>query len=258
MNHTPPPAAVIRIGWMVVTSFLVESVIFGLSVLPAAAVWRMIFRWRFPSEALRILALSTTFLPLFALFAFVLMFASAAAMRLLRWRTPPDMEMEIERFGWPLLGWVRYMVSIHLVRVFAGSLFRATPMWTWYLRLNGARVGRGVYVNSLTVSDHNLIELGDHVVIGDGVHMAGHIVEHGVVKTARVRLGKRVTVGLGTWVSIGVTAGDGCQIGAMSLVPKFTVLQPDTVYAGIPVRVIEAHHADHHGAARLRQPAAKA
>jgi acetyltransferase-like isoleucine patch superfamily enzyme len=128
------------------------------------------------------------------------------------------------------------MVSVHVVRLFAGSVLRSTPLWTFYLRLNGARLGRGVYVNSLAVNDHNLLEFGDRVVIGDGVHLSCHTVEHGVVKTARVRLGDYVTIGLGTVVGIGVDAGPRCQVGALSLVPKFSSLKPDTTYVGTPVR----------------------
>ena len=104
----------------------------------------------------------------------------------------------------------------------------ATPLWTFYLRLNGARLGRGVYVNSLAVNDRNLLDFGDRVVIGDGVHLSGHTVEHGIVKTAGVRLGDHVTIGLGTVVGIGVEAGARCQVGALSFVPKFSRLEPDT------------------------------
>jgi hypothetical protein len=39
------------------------------------------------------------------------------------------------------------------------------------------------------VSDYNLLECGDDVVIGGGVHLSGHTVEAGIVKTARIRLG---------------------------------------------------------------------
>jgi non-ribosomal peptide synthetase-like protein len=137
--------------------------------------------------------------------------------------------------------WVRYMVASHVVRVLAGAIFRGSPVWTAYLRLNGAKIGRRVYVNSLFVSDHNLLEFGDEVVIGSEVHLSGHTVEAGVVKTARVRLGREVTIGLGSVIDIGVTVGDGCQVGALSLVPKHTILEPGGVYAGIPVRRLEPH-----------------
>ncbi len=33
-------------------------------------------------------------------------------------------------------------------------------------RVTGARIGRRVYVNTLFISDHNLLEFGDDVVIG--------------------------------------------------------------------------------------------
>jgi len=135
--------------------------------------------------------------------------------------------------------WARYMVASHLVRLLAGAAFRGSPIWTAYLRQNGARIGRGVYVNTLFISDHNLIEIDDDVVIGSEVHISGHTVEAGVLKTAGVRLGRSVTIGLGTVVDIDVTIGAGCQVGAMSLVPKHTTLEPDAVYAGIPVRRID-------------------
>jgi acetyltransferase-like isoleucine patch superfamily enzyme len=101
------------------------------------------------------------------------------------------------------------------------------------------RLGRGVYINSLAVNDHNLLELGNRVVIGDGVHLSGHTVEHGVVRTARVHLGDDVTIGLGTVVPIGVEAGARSQVGALSFVPKFSRLEADTTYVGAPVRPLQ-------------------
>jgi hypothetical protein len=45
------------------------------------------------------------------------------------------------------------------------------------------------------VADFNLLEFGDDVVIGDEVHLSGHTVEGGVVKTAPLCLGNNVTIG---------------------------------------------------------------
>jgi len=112
-----------------------------------------------------------------------------------------------------------------------------SPIWTAYLRLSGARVGERVYIASLSLSDYNLLDLGDDVVIGADVHISGHTVEGGVVKTAGVRLGRNVTIGLGTVIDIGVDVGPDCQVGALSFVPKHTHLEAGAVYAGIPVRI---------------------
>ena len=229
-----------RVAWTLVSAFVVESLVFGLAMLPGALFWEGFASRVYPFDLLRIVVLSMAFVPAYGLFAFTLMVLSAVSCRWLGWRTPENAEMSIKELEWPVLRWVRYMVSVHVVRLFAGSVFRATPLWTLYLRLNGARLGRGVYVNSLAVNDHNLLEFGNRVVLGDGVHLSGHTVEHGLVKTAAVRLGDDVVIGLGTVVGIGVVAGPRCQVGALSLVLKFSQLKADTTYVGTPVRELRS------------------
>jgi hypothetical protein len=121
---------------------------------------------------------------------------------------------------WPLLDWVRSVAANHVVRVLAGQF---APRNTAMDRLSAAqrRANRtAVYVNSFSVSDYNLLEFGDDVVIGADAHIAGHTVERGVVKTAFVKLGPGVMVGVGSIVDIGVTVGAGCQIGVSASCPN--------------------------------------
>jgi acetyltransferase-like isoleucine patch superfamily enzyme len=110
--------------------------------------------------------------------------------------------------------------------------------------MNGARIGKRVFINTLSIADHNLLEFGDDVVIGADVHISGHTVEDGVLKTAGVRVGSHVTIGLGSAIDIDVDIGDGCQIGALTLAPKHTRLDPNAVYVGIPARKLSEHLAD--------------
>ena len=232
-----------RVSWAVLTCFVVESLVFGLSALPAVLFWEWHLHWQLPGPFwIRTVLLSMVFIPAYLLFSIALVVLSAASVKVLGWRAPTNSEMIIARLEWPLLNWVRYMVSIHMVRTFAGLAFRATPLWTFYMRLNGAQMGRGVFVNSLWVTDHNLLRFGDDVVIGSEAHLSGHTVEKGIVKTAEVCLGAGVTVGVSSVVGIGVVAEPGSQIGALSLVPKFTRLESGKVYAGIPVH--EIHHTE--------------
>ncbi len=227
--------AVWRVSWTVVTICVVQGAVCGLAVFPVMLLWSALTAWSAPGPMVRLLVFSLMVAPSYVLFALALIGLSPLATKLTGWRTPPRAEMRIADLDWPLLDWVRYMVAIHIVRFFAGTLFRGSPVWTAYLRLNGARLGRRVYVNSLAVSDHSQLVFGDDVVIGSDVHISGHTVEGGLVKTAPVRLGHRVTIGLGTVVNIGVEAGAGCQIGALSFVPKHSRLDGDAVYVGIPV-----------------------
>ncbi|RPH55972.1 MAG: hypothetical protein EHM89_16235 [Acidobacteria bacterium] len=227
-----------RITWVVVTICVCQALVCALSVFPVLFLWRSLLPFTESRPALRLALSSLGIVPSYLLFALTLMLLSALATRLVGWRTLPDREMRIVDMEWPLLNWVRFMVSIHMVRFFAGSLFRGSPIWTAYLRLAGARLGRRVYVNSLGLSDYNLLDFGDDVVIGADVHISGHTVEGGIVKTGTVRLGHNVTIGVGSIVDIDVEVGSDCQIGALSLVRKHTKLEGRAVYAGIPVRPI--------------------
>jgi non-ribosomal peptide synthetase-like protein len=140
--------------------------------------------------------------------------------------------------------WAHYMTATHVVRLVAGTLFRGSPIWTAYLRANGARIGRRVFVNTLSIADHNLIELGDDVVLGADVHISGHTVEGGVVKTGRVRVGSNVTIGLGSIIDVGVEIGSRCEVGALTFVPKHARLEADGTYVGIPARRIDRPPSD--------------
>lgn len=228
----------LRVAWAGLSAILVESTVLALAALPSFLLLQWLARSTAP--AARAVVLLCTFGPAYVIFAIGLMIWSALAMRALRWRTPNHARLRIAQMDWPLLHWARYLASAHLVRLLAGTVFRATPLWTMYLRLNGARIGRGVFVNSLEVMDHNLLELGDGVVIGASTHLSGHTVEGGLVKTGAVVLGRNVTIGVGSVVGIDVSVAAETQIGALSLVPKHSRLPGKAVYAGIPVRRIDA------------------
>jgi acetyltransferase-like isoleucine patch superfamily enzyme len=232
----------LRVAWAVISALLVESVLLALGAVPSLLFLGWL--WRSTVGTVRAAVLLCAFGPAYVGFAIMFMVLSALAMSALRWRTPDNAALRIARMEWPLLDWARYLASTHVVRIVAGSVFRATPLWTWYLRLNGARIGRGVYVNSLAVMDHNLLQFGDGVVIGAGAHLSGHTVEGGIVKTGGVQLGRDATIGVGSVVGIDVVVGTGTQVGALSLVPKHSRLSDRAVYAGVPVQRIDGHRAD--------------
>lgn len=232
------PGARWRISVTAVSIVALQTAVCACAALPVLLAWAALAAWFAPGRVVATVVASILLVPSYVGFALCLMVISALATRIPGLRTPPNVEMRIADMDWRLMGWAHYMVATHVVRVLAGTLFRGSPIWTAYLRLNGARIGRRVYVNTLAVSDHNLLEFGDDVVIGDGVHLSGHTVEAGVVRTAGVRLANDVTIGVGAVVGIGVAVGQGSQVGALSLVPKHTTLEPGHIYVGIPVRIL--------------------
>lgn len=227
---------VIRYGRVVSTVvgiIVMQAFVCGLSALPVVVAWQ----WLDPlhlAAGMRTLVISALIVPSYAAFALTLILISPVVNRLTGTRSPDQVTLRLSDLERPLLTWVRYVVSIYIVRVMAGTLLRGTPLWTAYLRWNGARIGRGVFVNTLAITDHNLLSIGDNVVIGADVHMGGHTVEGGFLKTGRVTIGDDVTIGVSSVIDIGVRIGAGAQVGALSLVTKFMTLEENTTYAGIP------------------------
>ncbi len=230
----------LRVAWAVATVLVTECIILGLAVLPAVSFWTWLYDWTAIPEWAQVLAMAMAFVPAYILFALNVALLSALVVRLYGWRTPAGLNERLSDMSWPVLNWGRYLMTIHVVRVFSGAVFRSTPLWVMYLRFNGARIGRGAWVNSLKLMDHSLLEFGDQVVIGSDASVSGHIIEHGRLKTARVQLGHRVTIGIGSVVGIGTTVGEGTQVGALSVVPKHSILEAHATYAGAPVRRLDA------------------
>lgn len=227
-----------RIAWAVSTFILVEIIVCGLSAVPVVLLWLQFAKLLSANPRLQVLLLSGALIPSYIIFALALLAVSPLVLRLVGWRTPAQAEMRIADVDWQLLKFARYAAANHVVRVLAGAFFRGSPIWTFHLRLGGARLGRRVYVNSLELNDYNLLEFEDDVVIGAGAHLSGHTVEAGIVKTGRVHLGRNTTVGVNSIVEIGVTTGANCEIGALSFVPKNLTLEADAIYAGIPAKRI--------------------
>ena len=232
-------AAIFRFVWTLGTTFVVESLILGLSALPAVSFFQWHASWNIEPSAVRTVVLVMALAPAYVIFAVLLMVLSAGAMRLLGWRPVAPAELPIATLPWALCDWARYQMSAHVVGFLAGGLLRATPVWSFYMRLNGARLGHRVWVNSLGVTDHCLLDFCNDVVIGAGVHLSGHTVERGIVRIAPVRLGTGTTVGVNTHVEIDVETGPGCQFGSLSMVPKGSRLDGDSVYVGCPVRKLD-------------------
>jgi acetyltransferase-like isoleucine patch superfamily enzyme len=216
---------------------IVQAAICALAALPAALGWLALLA-AVPGSQGRTILVALLAVPTWCAFALTLMVVSPMVMRVAGGHTPAGAAMRISDVEWRLMHWCHHAVATHLVRVFAGSLFRGSPLWSVYLRLNGARVGRRVYVNSVHLADHHLLDLGDDVVVGAEAHLSGHTVERGVVRTGAVRVGAGATIGIGSIVEIGADVGAGCVVGALTFVPKFATLTPGAVYAGIPARVV--------------------
>ncbi len=97
--------------------------------------------------------------------------------------------------------------------------------------VNSIRIGNGVNIQDgsvlHTLYEKSVIEIGDHVSVGHNVTIHGATV------------GDYALVGMGATVLDHARVGEGAIVAAGSVVLSHTVIEPGTVWGGVPARFIK-------------------
>jgi len=113
---------------------------------------------------------------------------------------------------------------------------RGTPFLPIAFRLFGCKFGKGVYMDSVDITEFDCIEVGDYTAINFDGDMQTHLYEDRVMKIGRVKLGKGVTVGSGTTVLYDTAIGDYAHLGPLTIVMKGEEIPPNSVWQGAPAQ----------------------
>jgi len=111
-----------------------------------------------------------------------------------------------------------------------------TPFAAPYLRLLGARIGKRVYLESLDMTEFDLVDIGDEAALGHACTVQTHLFEDRIMKMDRLTIWDRCVVGAHAAVLYGTELGAGAEIGPLSLMMKGESFGPATRWAGIPAR----------------------
>ncbi len=147
-------------------------------------------------------------------------------------------EGEFNVDSWSLVPFAIYHGLVNISLHFFLKLIRSTMLLNFYYKLFGLKIGRNTKINSVQMSDYDIIFIGDNCNIGYDAVINGHTVENGKVIRKAVRIGNNVTIGQFSIISPGVVIEDNVIVGANAVVPKNRILKTDGVYAGIPARRI--------------------
>ena len=114
------------------------------------------------------------------------------------------------------------------------NLLRGTPMLPWAFRLLGAKVGRGVWMNSTDLTEFDCVSIGDEAELNDHSGPQTHLFEDRVMRIGLVRIGARCTIGTRTTVLYDASVGDGAHLGPLTLVAKGEHIPGNTRWEGTP------------------------
>jgi non-ribosomal peptide synthetase-like protein len=116
-----------------------------------------------------------------------------------------------------------------------GARVLGTPLLVSWLRLLGARIGRGVWCESWCLPEADLVELGDGASVGRGCVLQTHLFHDRVLSTDRVRLEAGASVGPHGVVLPGAVLQEQASVGPASLVVRGDVLPAGSRWIGNPV-----------------------
>jgi non-ribosomal peptide synthetase-like protein len=114
------------------------------------------------------------------------------------------------------------------------EFLRGTPLLPWALRLLGARVGRGVYLDTTDLTEFDCVQIGDEAELNVGCGPQTHLFEDRVMKIGPVVIGARATVGAGSTILYDTEVGDCVHLGPLTLVAKGERLPAATRWEGSP------------------------
>jgi non-ribosomal peptide synthetase-like protein len=141
------------------------------------------------------------------------------------------------------LGYVRFWLVKTLVVASPLVLFAGSPIYNFYLRALGAKVGRGAVIltrHAPVCAD--LVTIGDGTVIRKDTFLNGYRAHAGWIQIGPVTLGKNVFVGDKVALDIGASMGDGAQLGHASALHAGQAVPAGERWHGSPAQPTETNY----------------
>ena len=116
--------------------------------------------------------------------------------------------------------------------------FRGTPFLPWALRLFGARIGRGVFLDTTDMTEFDCVSIGDYATINATSNLQTHLFEDRVMKVGRIDVAKGVSIGAFSTVLYDTKIGEYAELGLLTIVMKGEAIPAHTQWAGAPARPV--------------------
>jgi hypothetical protein len=123
-------------------------------------------------------------------------------------------------FSLSVIPWYYHNALTQLVRYTTMDFITPTPLTVLFYRMMGMKIGKGVMINTSSISDPCLIQLDDYVTIGGAVTMFAHYGMKGYLVIERVHIQRGSTIGLRASIMGDVVVGENVTV------PPHTIVLP--------------------------------
>lgn len=132
-----------------------------------------------------------------------------------------------------------------LIRMSLGS-----PLYNWWVRLMGTRIGRDVWCETWWLPEFDLIRLGDRSTVNRGTVLQTHLFHDRVMSLEPVVLADGATLGPNSFMLPGSSLGQRTTVRPGSLVLRQDAVPSDSVWEGNPVVHVTGTVSDTHPTGR--------
>ena len=141
------------------------------------------------------------------------------------------------------LAYLRFWIVKTLVQWNPIVLFTGSPLFSFYLRTLGAKVGRGVVIFSTHVPIcTDLLTIGDGTVIQKDSFINGYRAHAGFIQVGAITIGKNAVISESTVIDIDTSMGDGTQLGRASSLHAGQAVPDGERWHGSPAQRTEVNY----------------
>ncbi len=137
---------------------------------------------------------------------------------------------------WSAYVWLNEMVNGAYESVMAPAMapFLGTPFAAFFLRMIGCKVGRRCFIETTLFSEFDLVEIGDHVSLNQGVVIQTHLFEDRIMKASKLEIESDCSVGNMAVILYDTKMEEGSALAPLSLLMKGEILPRRSRWRGIP------------------------
>jgi non-ribosomal peptide synthetase-like protein len=149
---------------------------------------------------------------------------------------------------WTLFVWVSEAVTVVYESLAVPALLdhlRGTPFLPWALRCLGARIGKGVWMNTTDLTEFDCVEIGDYAELNAHSGPQTHLFEDRIMRIGLVKIGAGATLGVRTTVLYDTSIGKHCRLGPLTLIAKGEQIPDRTRWSGCPASPPNNEQAGH-------------
>ena len=128
----------------------------------------------------------------------------------------------------------RWWLGERLLGLCPVHLISGTPWMNLYLRLLGAKVGKGALINSITFSVPELLDLGENTSLGTFSNLENARVEQGQLFIGTIRLNTGACVDSYAVLEENTQLGDGAHLGGQSTLSRGKEIPAGQFWQGAP------------------------